>query len=144
MLVFAGALAAEHATGHGLLTLLGYEAHAEINALDGLGLFVVAYVLASAVLPPPVQTPEEQRAEAAAALGRSPVFMQAQELWIGRAAKLGLGCSIIGEALTGMGPLAQLQLPHRGAAIIAFAILMFAASAEDHHKLAAADVEDLE
>lgn len=59
-----------------------------------------------------------------------PVRVQRFEAYIGRIAKVGLGCSIIGEALTGKGPLAQLELPHRGIAVCAFLLLMYAASAD--------------
>lgn len=58
------------------------------------------------------------------------VFVQRFEAYIGRIAKVGLGCSIIGEALTGKGPLAQLELPHRGIAVCAFLLLMYAATAD--------------
>ncbi|MEW5305910.1 MAG: hypothetical protein WDW38_011359 [Sanguina aurantia] len=131
MLGFAYALLGEVLDGKGLLAQIGYDTSVDHGGMDGFFLFVVSWYLATAVLPPTVLVAAE---ESEVAIGprktASPTEMQRFEAYIGRIAKVGLGCSVIGEALTGKGPLAQLELPHRGIAVCAFLLLMFAASAD--------------
>ncbi|MEW5301431.1 MAG: hypothetical protein WDW36_004291 [Sanguina aurantia] len=126
MLGFASSLLGEILTGKGALAQFGYEL--EINNLQQDELLVLAIV----VLPPilSVILPKSQRFIPDTSLsGRTPGSLQdpsinltnpkqffgitefgwskQNELFVGRVAQLGFAASIIGEAITGKGPLAQ-------------------------------------
>jgi len=129
MLGFAASLIGEVITGQGALAQFGYETGLNLVEVDGLVLGLIAFNLVAAVLPAS-QTfvPEEQ--EALSTRPKGPIqdptisilepkkffgitgfgFTKENELFVGRMAQLGFACSLLGEAITGKGPLAQFGL----------------------------------
>eukprot|EP01023_Acetabularia_acetabulum_P063975 TRINITY_DN8156_c0_g1_i2.p1 TRINITY_DN8156_c0_g1~~TRINITY_DN8156_c0_g1_i2.p1 ORF type:complete len:232 (-),score=42.62 TRINITY_DN8156_c0_g1_i2:239-934(-) len=126
MIGFASSLIGEVLTGKGAVSQFGYETGLGLGQVDLFLGFLIAFNLVAAILPT-AQTfaPEEQEAIADRKSGSlqdprinisnpqkffgitSFGFSKENELFVGRVAQLGFAFSIIGELLTGKGPLAQ-------------------------------------
>jgi len=126
MLGFSASLIGEIITGQGALAQFGYETGLTITQVDEFILGLIAFNFIAAILPTS-QTfvPEEQEALTTRPKGplQDPTisllepkkffgvtgfgFTKKNELFVGRMAQLGFAASLLGEALTGKGPLAQ-------------------------------------
>ena len=113
-------------TGQGALAQFGYETGLSLSEVDDLVLGLIAFNFFAAVVPTS-QTfvPEEQAKLAETPKGalQDPSisilqpkkffgvsgfgFSKENELFVGRLAQLGFAASLLGEAITGKGPLAQ-------------------------------------
>ncbi|GLI64663.1 hypothetical protein VaNZ11_007991 [Volvox africanus] len=129
MLGFASSLIGEVLTGKGALAQFGYETGLNGIEVDGLIVGLIAFNLIAAILPTS-QTfvPEEQESiqERPAGPLQDPRislldpkrffgvkgfgFTKDNELFVGRMAQLGFAFSLIGEAITGKGALAQFDI----------------------------------
>ncbi|GFR52578.1 hypothetical protein Agub_g15171 [Astrephomene gubernaculifera] len=129
MLGFASSLIGEILTGKGPLAQFGYETGLNGIEVDGFVVALIAFNLIAAVLPTS-QTfvPEEQESikERPAGPLQDPRitllepkrffgvkgfgFTKENELFVGRMAQLGFAFSLIGEAVTGKGALAQFDI----------------------------------
>ncbi|KAF5841540.1 hypothetical protein DUNSADRAFT_12468 [Dunaliella salina] len=127
MLGFAFSLIGEVLTGKGALAQLGYEIFDDklnIDQIDELVVGLIVFNLIAAILPASgtfVKDEEEEEEESGPI--RDPKksllnpfeffgvkgfgFTKENELFVGRVAQLGFAASLIGETLTGRGPLAQ-------------------------------------
>lgn len=128
MLGISTAIIGETITGKGALGQLGLETHLSVTDVGGLILAVIAFNLAAALTPTKgtfVPDEEELSSRPAGALQDASVslinpkkffgvkgfgFTKANELFVGRVAQLGFAAALIGEYVTGKGPLAQLGL----------------------------------
>jgi len=126
MLGFASSLIGEIVTGQGALGQFGYETGLTLDQVDEFVLALIAFNFIAAILPTS-QTfvPEEQEVLAKSPKGplQDPTisilqpkkffgvtgfgFSKKNELFVGRMAQLGFAASLLGEAITGKGPLAQ-------------------------------------
>jgi len=129
MLGFAFSLVGEILTGKGALAQLGYEIFDDklnIDQIDELVIGLIIFNLIAAILPASgtfVQEEEEEEEETEKGPLQDPKksllnpfeffgvkgfgFTKENELFVGRVAQLGFAASLIGETLTGRGPLAQ-------------------------------------
>jgi photosystem II protein len=128
MLGIATAIIGELITGKGALGQLGLETGVPITELEPLILAGIAFNLIAAFLPAKgkfVPDEEEELARPKGALQDPSIslanpkkffgikgfgFTKENELFVGRVAQLGFAAALVGEAVTGVGPLAQLGL----------------------------------
>jgi len=129
MLGFASALIGEILTGKGALAQLGYETGLPTFEIDEIIIATIAFNLVAALLPTSgtfvADEVEAQKARPAGALQDPRIsllnpkeffgitdfgFTKANELFVGRVAQLGFAAALIGEVVTGQGPLAQIGL----------------------------------
>jgi len=130
MLGFAFSLIGELLTGKGALAQLGYEIFDDklnIEQVDGLVLGLIAFNLIAAILPASgTFVKDEEEEEPVKGSLQDPRksllkpfdffgvkgfgFTKENELFVGRMAQLGFAASLIGETLTGKGPLAQFDI----------------------------------
>lgn len=125
MLGFAASLVGEILTGKGAAGQLGLETGVtNLSEIDGLIALLAVFNLIAAVFPASGKfVPEEDFSDRSAGSLQNPNvslanpkeffgvkkfgFTKENELFVGRVAQLGFAFSLIGEALTGNGPLAQ-------------------------------------
>jgi len=128
MLGIATAVIGELITGKGALAQLGLETGVPIQELEPLILAGIAFNLIAALLPAKgkfipdeeelderepgaLQDPRISLANPKKFLGiKGFGFTKENELFVGRVAQLGFASALIGEAITGQGPLAQFGL----------------------------------
>ncbi|KXZ48765.1 hypothetical protein GPECTOR_25g349 [Gonium pectorale] len=129
MLGFASSLIGEILTGKGALAQFGYETGLNGIEVDGLVVGLIAFNLIAAVLPTsqtfipqeresiqerpagPLQDPRITLLEPKKFFGVQGFgFTKENELFVGRMAQLGFAFSLIGEAVTGKGALAQFDI----------------------------------
>lgn len=127
MLGIATAIIGELITGKGALAQLGFETGIPILELEPIILAGIAFNLIAAFLPATGKFVEEEEDETRApgSLQDPKIsltnpkkffgitgfgFTKENELFVGRVAQLGFAAALIGEAVTGVGPLAQLGL----------------------------------
>ena len=129
MVGFSASLIGEILTGKGALAQFGYETGLNGIEVDGLVIGLIAFNLIAAVLPTsqtfvpeeqdtiserpagPLQDPRITLLEPKKFFGVQGFgFTKENELFVGRAAQLGFAFSLIGEAVTGKGALAQFDI----------------------------------
>jgi len=128
MLGVASSIIGELLTGKGALAQLGYETGLPIGDIDGIILGVIGFNLIAALLPTKGRfvADDAELEERPAGVLQDPKisvldykrffgingfgFTKANELFVGRMAQLGFAISLIGEALTGKGILAQFDI----------------------------------
>ncbi|GIL73552.1 hypothetical protein Vretifemale_3697 [Volvox reticuliferus] len=129
MLGFASSLIGEVLTGKGALAQFGYETGLNGIEVDGLVVGLVAFNLIAAILPTsqtfvpqeqesiqdrpagPLQDPRISLLDPKRFFGvKGFGFTKENELFVGRMAQLGFAFSLIGEAVTGKGALAQFDI----------------------------------
>jgi photosystem II protein len=129
MLGFAFSLIGELLTGRGALSQLGYEVFDDklnIVQIDELVVGLILFNLVCAILPAsgtfvpdeevearvgPLQDPRIYPTDVKRFFGVSEFgFTKENELFVGRMAQLGFAASLIGETITGKGPLAQFDI----------------------------------
>lgn len=128
MLGIATAIIGELITGKGALAQLGFETGIPILELEPIILAGIAFNLVAAFLPATGKFVEDEEVDEPRAKGslQDPKisltdpkkffgitgfgFTKENELFVGRVAQLGFAAALIGEAVTGVGPLAQLGL----------------------------------
>nr|DAA05917.1 TPA_inf: chloroplast photosystem II 22 kDa PsbS protein precursor psbS [Acetabularia acetabulum] len=128
MIGFASAIIGELLTGKGALAQFGLETGIPITDTEPLVIGLVIFNLVAALLPAkgvfvPSDEEEEERPKGSLQdpsisilqplkfLGISGFgFTKANELFVGRVAQLGFAFALIGEAVTGKGPLAQFDI----------------------------------
>ncbi|GIL49566.1 hypothetical protein Vafri_5906 [Volvox africanus] len=129
MLGFASSLIGEVLTGKGALAQFGYETGLDGIEVDGLIIGLIAFNLIAAILPTsqtfvpeeqesiqerpkgPLQDPRISLLDPKRFFGvRGFGFTKENELFVGRMAQLGFAFSLIGEAITGKGALAQFDI----------------------------------
>jgi photosystem II 22kDa protein len=111
-----------------ILAQLNIETGVPITDLDGLVLGIIGFNLLAALLPASgkLVLPEDELAERPKGSLQDPSisilqpkkffgisgfgFTKENELFVGRMAQLGFAAALLGEAITGVGPLAQLGL----------------------------------
>lgn len=126
MLGFASSLIGEILTGKGALSQFGYEVGLDTIQVDWFIVALIGFNLVAALLPTSgTFVPEEkeslkQRPKGSLQDPKITIFQpkeffgisdfgftKANELFVGRVAQLGFAASLIGEVVTGKGPLAQ-------------------------------------
>jgi len=154
MLGFAASLVGEVLTGKGALAQFDVETGLPLFDTEPLVLFLIVFNLFAALWPGKgkfvpfdsedlssrpkgaLQDPNISLASSPGKfLGISGVgFTKANELFVGRVAQLGFAASLIGEVITGQGPLAQLNLEtgiplSESEPLLIFSIIFFALTA---------------
>jgi photosystem II protein len=126
MLGFAAAILGEALTGKGILAQFDLETGLPLNETEPLLLFFIAFTFLGAIgalgsrgrfvndeVVPGLPVKAGKGLKGALGLNeKGPTFgfTKANELFVGRTAQLGFALAIIGEVLTGKGPLAQLNI----------------------------------
>eukprot|EP01025_Chloroclados_australasicus_P046135 TRINITY_DN5090_c0_g1_i1.p3 TRINITY_DN5090_c0_g1~~TRINITY_DN5090_c0_g1_i1.p3 ORF type:complete len:243 (+),score=31.14 TRINITY_DN5090_c0_g1_i1:114-842(+) len=127
MVGFAAALIGELLTGKGALAQFGLETGIPVTDVEPLVIGLIIFNLVAALLPARgVFVPEEDEEERPAGSLQDPSisilqplkffgikgfgFTKENELFVGRVAQLGFAFALIGEAITGKGPLAQFDV----------------------------------
>eukprot|EP01023_Acetabularia_acetabulum_P026040 TRINITY_DN247_c1_g1_i1.p1 TRINITY_DN247_c1_g1~~TRINITY_DN247_c1_g1_i1.p1 ORF type:complete len:239 (-),score=50.36 TRINITY_DN247_c1_g1_i1:334-1050(-) len=126
MLGFAASLIGELLTGKGALAQFGLETGIPISDTEPLVIGLIIFNLVAALLPAKGQFVSEEAEEGPKGSLQDPSisilqpqkffgisgfgFTKANELFVGRVAQLGFAFSLIGEAITGKGPLAQFDI----------------------------------
>ena len=128
MLGIASSIIGELLTGKGAIAQLGLETGLPLTDIDGGILFLIAFNLVAALLPTKGRfvADEDELEERPEGVLQDPSisildwrrffgvngfgFTKENELFVGRMAQLGFAISIVGEALTGKGILAQFDI----------------------------------
>lgn len=130
MIGFASSLVGEILTGKGAIAQFGYEVFDDklnFGQIDALLLGVIIFNVIVAILPTSgTFVPDENLIERNSGILQDPRaslydpkrffnvtgfgFTKQNELFVGRVAQLGFAASLIGETLTGKGPLAQFDM----------------------------------
>eukprot|EP00898_Chlorokybus_atmophyticus_P000259 jgi/Chlat1/1233/Chrsp115S00750 len=128
MIGFASSLLGELLTGKGALAQFGLETGIPINEAEPLVLGLIGFNLIAAFFPASGDfVPEEDFSDRIPGALQDPKvsiasgkrffgltggfgFTKENELFVGRVAQLGFAASLIGEAITGQGPLAQFDI----------------------------------
>nr|DAA05916.1 TPA_inf: chloroplast photosystem II 22 kDa PsbS protein precursor psbS [Acetabularia acetabulum] len=128
MIGFASAIIGELLTGKGALAQFGLETGIPITDTEPLVIGLVIFNLVAALLPAKgvfVPSDEEEEEGPKGSLQDPSIsilqpqkffgisgfgFTKANELFVGRVAQLGFAFALIGEAITGKGPLAQFDI----------------------------------
>jgi len=133
MFVFGSTVLIEHFTGNGLLSLLNFETGIPVWETEPVILGFIVFQIATGLAPAKgsfstaddtssggVASDNNVNAEFnflsslltqyALLVGNLLGMTKERELLVGRVAQIGLACSLLGEVITGYGPLAQLDL----------------------------------
>eukprot|EP01025_Chloroclados_australasicus_P005014 TRINITY_DN1140_c0_g1_i1.p1 TRINITY_DN1140_c0_g1~~TRINITY_DN1140_c0_g1_i1.p1 ORF type:complete len:256 (+),score=40.65 TRINITY_DN1140_c0_g1_i1:891-1658(+) len=128
MVGFAAAVIGEIITGKGALAQFNLETGIPITDIDGVVAFIAIFNLIAALLPAkgklilpedeladdrrgPLQDPKVSILEPKKFFGFSGFgFTKENEIFVGRLAQLGFAFALIGESITGKGPLGQLGI----------------------------------